>query len=185
MLRQIFWLLMIAGALCSHPSQAESTKQSFESCSMITSEYLTTLQLMSRGFEREALINNLPGITEDARQRVNSLFTTVETEGLVETYSRINSEYARCARTVYDSRGTPVTGTREAHFHFCAGENKVRYEILLAAVIGADQAEVAEQLAAQHQPAVPALYDLYQSEGALQVFDELASELKRCLNIPV
>ncbi|MDX1458077.1 MAG: hypothetical protein R3276_10850 [Marinobacter sp.] len=185
MLKHAFWLLMIAGSACALPSQAESTKQSFESCSMITSEYLTILQLMSRGFERDALINNLPGISDDARQRVDSLFTTVESDGLVETYSRINSEYARCAKGVYDSRGTPADDTREAHFHFCAGENKVRYEILLAAVIGADQTEVAEQLAAQHQPAVPALYELYQSEGALQVFDELASELKRCLNIPV
>ncbi|MDC0663311.1 hypothetical protein [Marinobacter sp. SS21] len=174
-------MLMLASPLLPTSSQAAGAAQSFESCSMITSEYLTVLQLMSRGFGRDTLMANLPEISEPAQARVNSLFSMVETDGLTESYSRINAEYSSCAKGVYQARGTPATGSREAHFYFCAGENKVRYEIVMAAVIGADRADVTPQLPPQYRPTVNALFDLHRSEGPLTVFDELASELKKCL----
>ncbi len=179
--RILLSILLLTSPLLPTPSLAADASQSFESCSMITSEYLTVLQLMSRGFDRDTLMADLPDISERAQARVHSLFAMAETAGLTESYSRINAEYARCAQGVYRHHGTPTAGSREAHFHFCAGENKVRYDIVMAAVIGADLSEVTPQLSAQHRPVASALFDLHRSEGPLIVFDELASELKQCL----
>ncbi|MDX1755625.1 MAG: hypothetical protein R3175_06155 [Marinobacter sp.] len=182
MRRYLLPILIATSSLHSPASLASETPQSFESCSMITSEYLTVLQLMSRGFDEETLMADLPDISGPAQARLHSLYAMARTDGLGETYSRINAEYARCAKGVYQSRGMPAAGTREAHFHACAGENKVRYDITLAAVIGADPSEVRGQLAPQHRPVANALFDLYQAQGLTAVFDELASELKACLN---
>ncbi|UDL03498.1 hypothetical protein [Marinobacter sp. CA1] len=173
-------LSVTSGALASETTAG--SQQSYESCSMITSEYVTVLQLLSRGFDGESLSEALPDISPQAGQRVRTLTRLVEEQGLVDTYSQINSEYARCARTVYQRRGKPQASSREGHFHFCAGENKVRYEVLMSAVVGADRREVLPQLASQHQAVANAVFDLYLQEGPLTVFDSLASELKACLN---
>lgn len=173
-------LSVTSGALASETTAG--SQQSYESCSMITSEYVTVLQLLSRGFDGESLSEALPDISPQAGQRVRTLTRLVEEQGLVDTYSQINSEYARCARTVYQRQGKPQASSREGHFHFCAGENKVRYEVLMSAVVGADRREVLPQLASQHQAVANAVFDLYLQEGPLTVFDSLASELKACLN---
>jgi hypothetical protein len=156
--------------------------QSFETCSLITSEYLTVLQLASRGFEQEALKDNLPGISDRARNRVDALYEMIRQDGLTETYSTIHSEYARCARKVYQRTGLPPQGTREAHFHFCAGENKVRYEIAMAAFVNAPLEEVRRQLHPQHQQVAETIYKMHGEEGVTAVLDSLASELKFCIN---
>lgn len=161
---------------------SEQALQSFETCSLITSEYLTVLQLVSRGFDQAALKNNLPGISERARKRVDALFEMVRQNGLTETYSTIHSEYARCAREVYQRSGLPPKGTREAHFHFCAGENKVRYEIAMAAFLEAPIKEVRRQLHPQHQQVADTIYRMHREQGVTAVLDTLASELKHCIN---
>jgi hypothetical protein len=175
-----FLLAALLGANTGHAS--EEALQSFETCSLITSEYLTVLQLASRGFEREALKDNLPGISDRARSRVDALYKMIRQDGLTETYSTIHSEYARCARKVYQRTGLPPKGTREAHFHFCAGENKVRYEIAMAAFVSAPLKDVRRQLHPQHQQVVETIYRMHEEEGVTAVLDSLASELKHCIN---
>lgn len=160
-----------------------ATRQSFESCSLITSEYLTVLQLASRGFDRDTLTATLPSISDKAQSRVDALLELVDKEGLDATYSRINTEYAACARKVYEENGLPPQGSREDHFHFCAGENKVRYEVLMAAMVGARPDQVLPQLAGQHRNAARAVFDTHRQGGPLSVFDHLATELKHCVNI--
>lgn len=174
--------LILGASVLALPVQAEEPLQSFETCSLITSEYFTVLQLVSRGFEREALKESLPGISNQARKRVDALIDMAAEQGLPETYSMINSEYARCARKVYQRTGIPPVGTREAHFHFCAGENKVRYEIAMAAFVGAPREKVLAQLRPGHVPVAEAIYDMQESDGFTAVMDNLASELKHCLN---
>lgn len=156
--------------------------QSYETCSLITSEYVTLLQLIQRGFDRKALAQALPGLSEPARERMEALYRTVADEGLVETYSAVNAEYARCARAVHDRVGQPVRTSREGHFHFCAGENKVRYQVLMAAVVGGSAGEILPQLDAIHRPTAKALLQLYRDQGELAVFSALADELKHCIN---
>lgn len=159
-----------------------ATRQSFESCSLITSEYLTVLQLASRGFDRDTLTATLPNISDRAQSRVDALLGLVDKEGLDATYSRVNAEYAACARKVYEENGLPPPGSREDHFHFCAGENKVRYEVLMAAMVGARPGRVLPQLASQHRDAARVVFDMHRREGPLPVFDHLATELKHCVN---
>lgn len=182
MARYTYCVLTLLLAATAPHAQAENGAQSFESCSLITSEYLTVLQLLSRGFDRDSLKLALPGISPQAQNRIDALDRLIRSDGLTESYSRINSEFSRCAKQVYDRQGMPPRGTREAHFHYCAGENKVRYDILMAAVVGADLEEVAPQLATRYQQVAESLYGFYEQEGELAVFDSLASELKSCLN---
>lgn len=156
--------------------------QSFESCSLITSEYLTILQLSGRGLDAKMLSETLPNISVEASNRVNALTRLVQKQGLAETYSTIYSEYAACAKAVYDERGIPDTGTRENHFYYCAGENKIRYQVSMAAIIGADQDPVAGQLPAGYRNVVQAIFALQKSDGDTVLFDNLATELKHCIN---
>ncbi|SFM24413.1 hypothetical protein [Marinobacter zhejiangensis] len=179
-------LLIAAGVslMLSHQVWAElpAGRQSFESCTLITSEYLTAIQLLGRGFTTDILLQTLPDLSPESAERVKALGELIERNGLEQTYAQINAEYVNCATSVYQEHGLPRQGSREAHFHFCAGENKVRFEILQAAILEAPQAEVRRQLAPLHQPVVETLYELKASEGITAVYDGLASELKRCVN---
>ena len=164
-------------------SQAEGrASQSFESCGLITGEYVTVLQLISRGFSPESLKKALPDISPQAKNRVDALARMASSQGLIDSYSTVYSEYASCAKRVYDSTGLPPKGTREAHFYRCAGENKVGYEIALAALIGADKEEVVNQLQPPLQEKAKALFDKFNAGGRLSLFHFLASELKHCLS---
>lgn len=174
------WLLWLAFSPWS--SASGTGKQSYESCSLITSEYITVLQLVHRGFDRDELAASLPGLTPEAHKRMERLYTATEEEGLEETFSAVNSEYARCARSVYRSKGVPERTAREGHFYFCAGENKVRYEILMASVAGGQPQAIINQLADIHKPTARALLELHRNEGTLAVFDALGDELKFCIN---
>lgn len=174
-------LIIAAFALPSSADDATTASHSFESCSLITSEYVTVLQLASRGLSGEVLKDTLPGLSDKAEERLDALLQMARTDGFVDTYSTVNSEYARCAARVFKANGMPRQGSRESHFHFCAGENKVRYEVLLAALVGAPQEKVLGQLHSRHREASAAIYELYQAEGELAVFDSLGTELKHCL----
>lgn len=83
---------------------------------------------------------------------------------------------------MFDRAGKPGRATREGHFYFCAGENKVRYEALMAAMVGAREAPVVEQLADRHKPVATAIFRLYRSNDVMAVFDTLSDELKYCIN---
>lgn len=172
--------LILAGA-ASAEQKASGGKQSYESCGLITSEYLTVLQLVSRGFTPENLKQALPDISPKAGKRVDRLVGMAKNDGLIDTYSTINSEYASCARKVFNDRGLPAKGSREAHFHRCAGENKVRYEVTIAALIGASRSDVVKQLDPSHRPDAEKIFREINSKGGLGTFDRLATELKRCL----
>lgn len=167
------------------PAMAETPPvagASYEACSMIASQYLTTVQLFQQGLEPEILKQTLPGLTDEGARRIDALHEQVQRAGLVETYSAINSRYARCAQEVHEERGQPERHERQHHFYVCAGENKIRYEILLAAWAGGDREEVLQQLHPQHQVAANTIYDLYQEQGKEAVFNQLATELKQCLS---
>ncbi|MDX1635913.1 MAG: hypothetical protein R3280_14840 [Marinobacter sp.] len=179
--------LALACGLQAYPAQGSGPgqtfgQQSYESCSLITSEYVTVLQLIHRGFSRPALTEALPGISEPARQRVTALYDTVEDQGLAQTWGAVNSEYVRCATAVHDRVGQPPRISREGHFHFCAGENKVRYQVLRAAMQGASAGDILPQLNPIHRPTAKALLTLYGEDGALAVYSALADELKHCIN---
>ncbi|MDO3722014.1 hypothetical protein QVZ43_09790 [Marinobacter sp. chi1] len=155
--------------------------QSYESCSLVTSEYLTVLQLADRGLDLQTLSTSLLDLSDPGAQRLEAILALANREGIVEAHSAVHSEYARCARGVYEYRGIPAAGSREHHFHQCAGENKSRYEIGLAATLQANPANVAAQLSPEHKDAVTKIFDTFESQGAGVLFDALASELKRCL----
>jgi hypothetical protein len=177
----LFTLVFLpATALTAAGDQPEG-QQSYESCGLITGEYLTVLQLISRGYTPESLKQALPDISEKAQGRVDMLVTMSRRDGIIDSYSTINAEYAVCAKKVFDARGLPPKATREAHFHQCAGENKVGYEIAIAALIGAPEADVVKQLDSRHKAKAESIFQDLESAGTLAMFDSLSTELKRCL----
>ena len=60
-------------------TQASSPKQSFLSCSIITSEHLTALQLYQRGLPKELALASLPGISRDGKKRQHQLCSLLYT----------------------------------------------------------------------------------------------------------
>ncbi len=184
-MKRLGFLLMLALTALPFAGKAEDAPvsgASYEACSMVASQYLTTVQLLQQGLEPEILKETLPGLTEEGARRIDAIHDQVSNAGFLETYSGINARFARCARQVYEAQGEPQRGEREHHFYVCAGENKIRYEILLAAWAGGDREEVLQQLQPQHQVAANSIYDLYKDEGAVTVFHQLATELKQCLS---
>lgn len=182
-MRKLFLTLCLYGWLIT-PAQAESGKatQSFETCSMITSEYVTVLQLVNQGFTEEELLSSLPGLTDGGAKRVRALVEASRKNGIAETFSAVNAEYARCSQRVYNKRGKPAPVSREGHFYFCAGENKLRYEILIAASLDAPEKDVVAQVPEQRRRIAQAIFELYQEEGLVAGFDAIGDELKYCLN---
>lgn len=173
--------LMIAPPLLAREEPGFPSGASYEACSMIASQYLTTIQLLQKGFAPEVLKKTLPGLTDKGAQRIDSLQSQIERTSVTDTYSGVNARYARCASRVHEQRGQPGPGTRQHHFYVCAGENKVRYEILLAALAGGQPEEIREQLAPPHQKAATRIFRRLKETDVETVFNELASELKRCL----
>lgn len=178
--RCALWIALgAAGVVHASP---ETPGQSFETCSLITAEYVTTLQLIDKGMNADQLVQTLPGLTQPGEKRVRTLFQAVEDEGLVATYSSVNSQYARCSRRVYQQHGAPEPSSREGHFYFCAGENKLRYQVLVAATLDANRRSVLKQLPDSRHRIAGAIFDLQKSDGTLAAFDALGDELKYCIN---
>ena len=148
---------------------------------MVASQYLTTVQLIERGLEPEILKETLPGLTDEGAHRIDVLHDQVREHGATETFSSIKSQYARCAQSVFDEHGRPEAQTREHHFHVCAGENKTRYEILLAAWLGGELESVQQQLQPAHQDVAEVVFRMYQQHGLDAVFNELTEDLKQCI----
>ena len=178
--------IIVLASMLALPLQAREetgfpSGTSYEVCSMIASQYLTTIQLLQKGFAPQILKKTLPGLTDQGAHRIDSLQQQVERSGVTETYSGVNARYARCASQVHEQRGQPKPGTRQHHFYVCAGENKVRYEILLAALAGGQLEEIREQLAPPHRKAASRIFQRLRESDVETVFSELASELKVCL----
>lgn len=179
---RIAFAALMASMCFATSVQAAKAEQSFETCGMITSEYITVLQLIKKEFTGKQLEQSLPALSKKGSRRVDELSEAVKKNGLVETFSAVNSEYARCSKTVYKREGKPESSSRENHFYFCAGENKLRYEFLVAATLDADIKEVIRQIPASRKQMVHAIYDLQDDEGTEATFDAIGDELKYCLN---
>ncbi|MFE8069632.1 hypothetical protein QQM79_01100 [Marinobacteraceae bacterium S3BR75-40.1] len=176
-------LSLTAQAEDATASSAENKQRlSFEACSMVASEYLTVTQLYEKGFSAEQLKEALPGITDQGRQRVQKLYEALEEEGVVETYSNINSRFARCAKSAYKAHGKPQPGSREDRFYFCAGENKLRYEVVLAAWAGGTAEQILPQIPESRREVARKLIQIEEDEGIRSVFEELAQAFKACVN---
>lgn len=161
---------------------SEAKHQSYESCSIIASEYLTIVQLHQKGFTAAQLKKNLPDISKQGSKDIDDLYKLIKRNGLTSVYTDINARYARCAKRVYKLRGKPLPGSLEYHFYYCAGENKLRYQILVAAYLGGTRKEVIPQVPKSRRKVANALFDAFRKKGIDATFDTLATELKHCLN---
>ena len=177
-------MLIYAALLWPSLSRADMAKpvgESYESCSMITSEYLTIVQLHQKGFTPKQLKASLPGITTQGKQDVDALYRVIKRDGVVPTFANINGRYAQCAKRVFDKRGIPPKGSREDHYYFCAGENKIRYQVVLASYLGGTEKEILPQLANARRGLAKSLIAMAHKDGYEQTFDLLATQLKHCI----
>ncbi len=178
-----FLFMALVTVLALTPSRVMADA-SYEACGLIASQYLTSVQLMEQGLAPEVLKDTLPGLSKAGANRIDKLHETLRANGPVDTYSNIHARFARCARRVHDQRGAPEPGTRQDLFYRCAGENKVRYEIALAAFAGGTLEEVREQLAPRHKPVADALFERYKKTDAATVLRDIGTTFKACLRQP-
>lgn len=176
--------LIAAAMLLPTPGHAESGKpagESYETCSMITSEYLTIVQLHQKGFSADQLKASLPGITAQGKKDVDALYRALKRDGVVPTYANIDGRYTQCAKRVFDKHGKPPKGSREEHYYFCAGENKIRYQVVLASYLGGTEKEILPQLPEGRRDLATSLIAMAKKDGYEQAFDLLATQLKQCI----
>ncbi|WP_077531190.1 hypothetical protein [Vreelandella utahensis] len=185
--------LALAGLLLAlaFPATAERTNSvrafegaSYQACGLIASQYITSMQLMEQGLSPAILRDTLPGLSDAGSRRINQLHRALDEEGPAGTYSNIHARFARCARQVHEARGEPEPGTREDLFYRCAGENKIRYEIALAAFAGGTLEEVRGQLSPRHKPVAEALFKRYRETDAATVLRGIGTTFKACLRGP-
>jgi len=179
----LFTLSLTEAGYAAPQNEAEKNfKQSYLSCSIISSEHLTILQLYQRGLPRDVAIKSLPHITRAAKKRVKYVYDLAKKIGILNSYADINTNYARCSTLVYQVKGKPAVDLRAHNYYFCSGENKVRYELILMA----DQQKTLQQLLnsfpARYEPVIIKFYQLIKSKGTLAAFDLTANNLKACLN---
>lgn len=177
-------VLIIQLSLFSISTEADENdaSHSYQSCSIITAELLTTTQLYGQGIPLDLLIKSLPDLSEQGELRVRNAYQSLKTSDLLSSYSAINSDYAKCAKKVYSQRGKPKPTAIEYGYYFCAGENKLRYEIALAIYLKAGKEEVIPQLPRSRQNIGSHYFDLAEKSGLEAVFDLMANNLKQCIN---
>lgn len=156
-------------------------EQTFFSCSIITSEHLTALQLYQRGLPLKLAAESLPGITRDGKKRLGHVYELAEKIGILNAYADINTNYARCSTLVFERLGKPAADLKEHGYYFCAGENKVRFEIILKLDRTFSAREIIKDLPAQYESVVRSYQQLIHSQGNLAAFDLTANNLKACL----
>lgn len=179
-------LLLISACFSSmlwaQPNQP-SLSQSFASCALITSEYLTSLQLYQRGVSKDQALSELPNISRSAQTRTAYVYDLAMQQGLLNTYADINTNFARCSKQVYQRLGKPAPDNTDYGFYYCAGENKLRFEMILRSN---NQAMSRERYLAltpdSHLDIALRYYQLIQHKGVLAAFDYTANNLKRCLS---
>lgn len=161
--------------------QDKQVKQTFLSCAIITSEHLTALQLFQRGLPMQLAVDSLPGISRDGRKRLEFVYDLAKRIGVLNTYADINTNFARCATLVYETKGKPAADMKEYAYYFCAGENKVRFEIILKLDRNYSIKEITKDLPSRYHDVVIRYKSLIETEGNLAAFDLTANNLKACL----
>jgi hypothetical protein len=162
-------------------TQVSKLKQSFLSCSLITSEHLTALQLYQRGLPKELALASLPGISRDGKKRLEYVYDWAKRIGILNAYADINTNYARCSTLVYEQNGKPAADLKEHAYYFCSGENKIRYEIILKLDKQMSMQEVTHNLPARYLQVAESYQQLITDKGLLAAFDLTANNLKACL----
>jgi hypothetical protein len=162
-------------------SVKKNFRQTFQSCALITSEHLTTLQLRQRGIALEAALRELPGLSDAGKKRVEYIYRMVEDLGILNAYADINTNFTRCAKLVYDVRGKPEPETVEYGYYFCAGENRIRFELMLMLDAGKATAEILQSIPDSHFHLLGQYQKLIHTKGMLAAFDFTANNLKGCL----
>lgn len=156
--------------------------QSFASCALITSEYLTTLQLFQRGLSKRQALNELPDISRSAKVRVGYVYDLAKQQGLLNSYADINTNFARCTREVYQRLGTPAKDSIDYGFYYCAGENKLRFEMILRGNQTLSRERYLALTPDSHLDIALRYHKLIENKGVLAAFDYAANNLKRCLS---
>lgn len=154
----------------------------FISCTMLTIEQLTVLQLAQRGIPQNDAINTLPFGQKKAKQRVIEIYELLDKEGILNAYSLVNSNYARCAKLVFEAKGAPAKDLLEYPYYFCAGENKLRYEIILRVNATFNIDQVLLETPDSHFDVAIQYFKLIENKGMLASFDYTANNLKACVN---
>jgi hypothetical protein len=157
-------------------------KHDFISCTMLTVEQLTILQLAQRGITQADALDTLPFAQKKAKYRVAEVYALLNKEGILNAYSLVNSNYARCAKLVYEANGAPAKDLLEYPYYFCAGENKVRYEIILRINKSFNIDRVLADTADSHFDVAIQYFKLIENKGLLAGFDYTANNLKACVN---
>lgn len=157
-------------------------KQSFLSCAIITSEHLTVLQLYQRGLPRDLAIEALPNITRAAKKRVKYVYDLAKKIGVLNAYADINTNFARCSTMVHQSKGRPAADLTEHSYYYCAGENKVRFELILLVNQNKTLDALISSFPSRYKATIINFYRLIKSKGSLAAFDLTANNLKACLN---
>jgi hypothetical protein len=165
----------------NNAAQDSKVKQTFLSCSIITSEHLTALQLYQRGIPLQLAIDSLPGISRDGKKRLEFVYDLAKRIGILNAYADINTNFARCATLVYELNGKPAADLKEYAYYFCAGENKVRYEIMLKLDRNFSFNEITASLPTRYHDVVRTYKNVVQEQGLLAAFDLIANNLKACL----
>lgn len=155
--------------------------QDYISCAIITSEHLTSLQLYQRGVPVDLALESLPNIKGEAKKRVHYLYSLAKKIGILNTYADINTNFARCATLAYQQQGQPAADQVEYGYYFCAGENKIRYEIILYTDRYMDLDRVLKKTPDTHFKVAIDYYKLIEQKGILAAFDLTANNLKSCL----
>jgi len=163
-------------------STTNDVKHSYQSCTIITTELLTTAQFYNRGIPLEELIESLPNISPQGKKKVTSTYERIQQSDLLSTYSAINSDYAKCAKQVHANQGKPSYGSQEYGYYYCAGENKLRYEIILSIFLKQSKDNVIPQIPRSRRDIAVHYFDLAEKEGLEAVFDFMASSLKHCVS---
>jgi hypothetical protein len=158
-----------------------SPKQTHLSCAIITSEHLTTLQLVQRGIPRELAMDALPSISRQARKRVNYVYQLATDIGTLNAYADINTNFARCSTLVYKRNGRPAPDLAEYAYYYCSGENKVRFEIILYIDKGMSDETLETIIPKSHHHVISRYRKLINEKGTLAAFDLTANNLKACL----
>lgn len=163
-------------------AKTEQLPKTYQSCSVIASEVFTAIQLFSKGVPLGTLYETLPEITEKGKIRLKTTFENISKQGLVDTYSMANSQYSQCAKNAYSLTGKPEKNSIDYLFYMCSGENKLRYEIILAIYLGGKPEDVIPQVHPARKELALYLFDIAKKEKIEGAFNFSATELKRCLN---
>jgi len=177
-------LLLSTKTLSEQVDTKETERQNhdFISCSIISSEHLTTLQLYQRGVPLKTALESLPGISREAKQRVSYIYELAMNIGILNAYADINTNYTRCANLVFKKNGKPFIDEPNYGYYFCAGENKRRYEILLNTDRYMNLDKVIAKTPDTHIDVAISYFKLIEAKGLLAAFDFTANNLKACLN---